>query len=85
MRAGTWMSSLSPLLLSGGRLSSELQRFMLPKSSPSKEAHSASLLVPGLLDQNCLDSPRNEQMDRGECQTFTVQTLFKAVIRFNLA
>jgi len=73
MGAGTQMSALSPSLLSCGRLSSELQRFVFPESSPLKEVHSAPLLGLSLLGRNQLDSPRNEQIHRGECQTFTVQ------------
>lgn len=73
MRAGTWRSSLSSSLLSCGRLSSELQRLVLPESSALKEAHSAPLLGLGLLARNRLDSPRKEHIHRGERQTSTVQ------------
>ena len=73
MGAGTQMSALSSSLLSCGRLSSELQRFVLPDSSALKDVHSAPLLGLGLLGGNRLDSPRNEQMHRGERQTVTVQ------------
>lgn len=51
------MSALSPSLLSCGRLSSELQRFVLPDSSALKDVHSAPLLGLGLLGRNRLDSP----------------------------
>jgi len=73
MRAGTLASALSPSLLSRGRLSSELQRFVLPDSSALKDVHNAPLLGLGLLGRNRLDSPRNERIHRDECQTFTVQ------------
>lgn len=57
MGAGTQMSALSPSLLSCGRLSSELQRFVLPDSSALQDVHSAPLLGLGLLGRNRLDSP----------------------------
>ena len=58
MRAWTWMSPLCPSLLPCGRLSSELQRFVLNKNSPLMETHCTSLLGLDLWGWQGLESPR---------------------------
>ena len=61
MRASTWMSTFIPSLMLYGRLSSELQRFVLPSSSAVMEAHSEpSLYALALLRGRGLGSPRKE-------------------------
>jgi len=60
-RVSTWMSSFSPSLMSHGRLSSKLQRFVLPRSSPLMESHRSSLLhALALLGGQGLDSPTKD-------------------------
>ena len=61
MRASTWMSTFIPSLMLYGRLSSELQRFVLPSSCPLIPAHSEpSLYALALLRGRGLGSPRKE-------------------------